>query len=183
MSTDLVPKSSKKYCCENCDYYTFRKSQYDRHLTTDKHLNQEKSTFSNQKVPKSSAAFECVCGKKYKDKSGLWRHKKNCLIKEENTVEPENNNNNNISPEMILNIIQQNQEFKDLLLEQNKIMLEMSKNSNTTNINTIAPTDNLRTTTIGATSGLFDTNIALNGKTTISKLLERSPDFRFNSTK
>ena len=136
MSTDLVPKSSKKYCCKICDYYTFRKSQYDRHLTTDKHLNQEKSTFSNQKVPKSSAAFECVCGKKYKDKSGLWRHNKKCLIKEENVVESENNNIN-ISPEMILNIIQQNQEFKDLLLEQNKIMMEMSKNSSTTNINTI----------------------------------------------
>ena len=34
---------------------------------------------------------------------------------------------------MILNVIQQNQEFKDLLLEQNKIIIEMAKNSNTTN--------------------------------------------------
>ena len=67
MSTNLVPKSSKKYCCENCDYYTFRKSQYDRHLSTDKHLNQKKSTIINQKVPKSSEAFECICGKKYKE--------------------------------------------------------------------------------------------------------------------
>ena len=50
--------------------------------------NQPLSIFVNQKVPKSSSAFECNCGKKYKDKSGLWRHKKKCIIEnnEENGV-------------------------------------------------------------------------------------------------
>ena len=35
----MVPtqKSSKKFHCENCDYFTSRKSQYERHLLTDKH--------------------------------------------------------------------------------------------------------------------------------------------------
>ena len=141
MSTNLVPKSSKKYCCENCDYYTFRKSQYDRHLSTDKHLNQKKSTIINQKVPKSSEAFECICGKKYKDKSGLWRHKKKCFQKEEKEKEKEEQNKiiseseNIISPELIIEIIKQNQEFKDLLLEQNKTIIELSKNSTNNIIN------------------------------------------------
>jgi hypothetical protein len=44
-----------------------------------------------------------------------------------------------------LNIIQQNQEFKDLLLEQNKIMMEMSKNNNTTNINNSMTNSNNKT--------------------------------------
>ena len=38
------------------------------------------------------------------------------------------------------------------------------------NINTTVPTDNLTTTTIGATSASFDTNTTMSGKTTINKL-------------
>jgi hypothetical protein len=45
------------------------------------------------------------------------------------------NLNQEITPSMILNVIQQNQEFKDLLLEQNKIIVEMSKNVTNNNSN------------------------------------------------
>jgi len=37
MFTNKVPKSSKEYLCEQCDYHTSRLSQYDRHLLTAKH--------------------------------------------------------------------------------------------------------------------------------------------------
>jgi len=70
--------------------------------------------------------------------------KKRKRKKKENIIEFENN----ISPELILNIIQQNQEFKDLLLEQNKIIIEMTKNSSTnisnSNINSNNKTFNLQ---------------------------------------
>ena len=52
---------------------------------------------------------------------------------EENII---NNENNTISSELIIEIIKQNQEFKNLLLEQNKTIIELSKNSST-NINNI----------------------------------------------
>ncbi len=39
MLTNLVPKSSKIFNCEICDYLTSRKSQFDRHLSTAKHQN------------------------------------------------------------------------------------------------------------------------------------------------
>ena len=75
---DLVPKSSAKFCCKLCDYSTSRKSQYDRHLATDKHKMIVKL---NNLVPKSSTAnFVCVCGKTYKYDSGYYRHKKDCPI-------------------------------------------------------------------------------------------------------
>ena len=38
MSTDKVQKSSSKFYCAACDYSTIRKSQYNRHLTTRKHM-------------------------------------------------------------------------------------------------------------------------------------------------
>jgi hypothetical protein len=46
------------------------------------------------------------------------------------------NNENNISPDLIIEIIKQNQEFKTLLVEQNKSIMELSKNTTVTN-NTI----------------------------------------------
>jgi hypothetical protein len=80
--------------------------------------------------------FACNCGKEYNHRQSLYVHKKKCIQKEkmeENIIE----NENLISTELILNIINQNQEFKDLLIEQNKQnselqkqMLEISKNNN-----------------------------------------------------
>ena len=78
MSTDLGSESSEKFHCIICDYYTSRKSQLVRHNLTDKHKNQQLSTFVNEKVPESSNTFTCECGKNYKDRSGLWRHVKKC---------------------------------------------------------------------------------------------------------
>jgi hypothetical protein len=79
----------------------------------------------------------CDCEKEFKTRSGLWKHKKMCS---QNICDDKKTQlfdiceqSNNITPELVLNIIQQNQEFKDLLLEQNKIIIEMSKNNNTTN--------------------------------------------------
>ena len=34
MGDKKVPKSSKKYYCEKCDFICIRKSQYDRHILT-----------------------------------------------------------------------------------------------------------------------------------------------------
>ena len=52
MSTDLGSESSEKFHCIICDYYTSRKSQYDRHILTDKHKNQHLSTNSNERTTK-----------------------------------------------------------------------------------------------------------------------------------
>ena len=53
-----------KYICKICDYTTKRKYDLNRHLKTKKHMNMSK--------------LNCMCGKKYKTKNGLWKHKKNC---------------------------------------------------------------------------------------------------------
>jgi hypothetical protein len=136
MLTDLVPKVPNIFVCNLCDYSSSRKSQYDRHILTSKHKN---LTNVNNFSSESSNNFNCnKCNKNYKSRVGLWNHKKKCvninnknnkLINEEKIEDL----NQEITPSMILNVIQQNQEFKDLLLEQNKIIIEMSKNNNTTN--------------------------------------------------
>ena len=70
--TEKVPKSSNIFRCEFCDYESSRKSQYDRHLATDKHKSR---TFVTEKVPKSSDKYECNnCNAMFNNRTTLWRH-------------------------------------------------------------------------------------------------------------
>jgi len=77
MTTYVVPISSEQFICKMCDYKTCRKSQYERHLSTAKHLN---TTNTTNLVQQSSNYFICECGKEYKHHSSLWNHKKKCNL-------------------------------------------------------------------------------------------------------
>jgi hypothetical protein len=128
---EIKQKISKKYCCKICDYNTERKCNLKHHLISSKHLKELNGNKIKQKL---SNKLECEnCNKIYKTSAGLWKHNKICL--EKNEIIPNIENKNIVSSELILNIIQQNQEFKDLLIEQNKIIIEMSKNNSITNNN------------------------------------------------
>ena len=89
-SNKNLPKICCKFYCEKCDYGTCKKSSYDDHLISAKHI---KSMIGNENLPKICSEFICQnCSKKYKDNSGLWRHKKKC-----NTNEPTVENNSQTS--------------------------------------------------------------------------------------
>ena len=79
-----VAKNRKQYTCLNCDYNTCNKYDYEKHLNTIKHKNTTLETNGNvletnfsKKSPKI-ATYVCSCGKKYIERSGLWKHKKKC---------------------------------------------------------------------------------------------------------
>jgi hypothetical protein len=92
-----------------------------------------------------------VCNSHYTHASGLSRHKKICKYTEpvQSTPLPVVDN---MQMTLILELVKQNQEFKDLLVqqsnqmvEQNKTMIEVAKNSqvnNTINNNTISNSNN-----------------------------------------
>ena len=138
-----------KFICETCDYKSSRKSQYERHLMTSKHkMTTEGLQNGLQKVPKSSKNI-CECGKEFSNRQNLYRHKKKCESKPENITitveEPEPQpGNNQYSGDLILELLKQNQEFKELIIEQNKQMLEMSKGRSiiTTNSNNVTQNNN-----------------------------------------
>ena len=132
--SNLVPKSSKKFTCNKCDYYTCRKSQYVRHLSTDKHkkhANDSKMVVNDSNlVPKSSKNYECECGKIYKYDTGYYRHKKFCQNINSNT------NDTITDKELML-----------MLINQNKELMEIVKNgthNNTVNYNNNNKTFNLQ---------------------------------------
>ena len=89
MLTKKREKSTEKYKCINCDYFTSRKSDYERHLLTEKHkmlTNVDKKTRKSAEIITNE--FTCECGKKYKHRQSLSLHKKKC-----NYIEIKDNNN------------------------------------------------------------------------------------------
>jgi hypothetical protein len=140
---DFKPKLSSNYYCKCCDYSTSKKSNFDNHNLSAKHQKSMIVNVSNDKISKISNKYVCKnCNKVYKDNSGLWRHNKKCVKVEDasnNIIEPAEK-----SPDVValllnqnMELIKQNQEFKDLIVEQNNKMIEMAKEAkiinNTTN--------------------------------------------------
>jgi hypothetical protein len=73
-------KNTKKtpiFLCKICDFKCCRKAEYKRHLETIKH---KRVTESNKKTPNDeSNTFVCICGKAYKYRPGLAKHKRSCV--------------------------------------------------------------------------------------------------------
>jgi hypothetical protein len=129
--TEISPKISAKYFCENCNYKCSKQSEFNKHILTNKHKNLQNPT-SYLEIPKT---YACSCGKIYKHTSTLYAHKKKCTYVEEldkNYVEKEAND----TEELIKYLMKENTEFKHLLIDQNKQMLELAKNAGSYNITT-----------------------------------------------
>ena len=102
----IVPKNPQQFYCEKCEYLTINKKDYNKHINTTKHKTNYFQSQNDEKKP----TLECLCSKKYKDYSGLWRHKKKCNLINNKT---ETNNKD----DLINFLMKENQEFKNLILE------------------------------------------------------------------
>jgi hypothetical protein len=93
-----------------------------------------------EKTQKNS--YECDCGKKYKDNSGLWRHKKKCNDGENISIDIQDAQKSDEINELkgfMKYLMQENSEMKTMMLEQANMMLEVIKNGiNTNSHNTIS---------------------------------------------
>jgi len=75
MTTEKMRKMPKQFYCEKCDFKCYKRSNFDIHLGTAKHKKQQLTTNETHKQ------LECICGKKYKERTALYRHKKKCTYK------------------------------------------------------------------------------------------------------
>jgi hypothetical protein len=134
----IKPKTSLKYYCNYCDYTTSKKSNYETHIATSKHKKLSNGnileTAGNKIKPKfCSQVFACEnCNKEFKNRSGLWKHNNKCIVTKVNNQQVSKYNNNEISQETILSILKQNSELQNMLIEQNKTIIELSKNNSIT---------------------------------------------------
>ena len=145
-------KSGQKYyCCESCDYTCCKKYSWERHLMTSKHIDTMYSNKSaTQKVQKGQSYLCEHCSKHYNDRSGLWRHKKKCSEGLANLKKDLANEEK--QQQLVDYLLKENSEFKHLmidqnkqLLEQNKHMIELAKNASHNSHNT-ANSHNTNTT-------------------------------------
>ena len=81
-STKKSYKSPKKvlrnYICKNCDYMTPYKKDFDKHVRTIKHTGNIMETVETDLSHEKK--WHCICNKKYKDRSGLWKHRQKCKV-------------------------------------------------------------------------------------------------------
>ena len=128
--------------CQNCNYNTSRKSQWERHLLTSKHITGSSVSTLKQQVPvcpEKITQHKCLCGQILNSRTTFWRHKKKCDF-----VLKSSEINKELSvTELVTKLINQNSELQQMLIEQNNKIFELAKeaknvtnNVNTTNNNT-----------------------------------------------
>jgi hypothetical protein len=93
------------YVCDKCQYSTSNKTDFTRHTMTLKHHTQT-----------DDRQYICECKKKYKHLSSLCAHRKKCIIYQK--IETPN--------DVIIEILKQNQEFKELLIEQSRQIVSLT---------------------------------------------------------
>ena len=144
MHNQKMHNNAAKYICEKCNFECSKKSNYNLHVSTAKHGRQQSSSIINK--------FVCdICNKQYKDRSGLWRHKKKCTAQEPATVTEETTTiisssedkllieqlmkSNNELKNMFVSVLEQFQVSQQQNQENTKVIVEsMSKMGNTMNI-------------------------------------------------
>ena len=123
---------AKKFNCKECYYTTSKTSSWKKHLLTSKHQNTIKAI--NLTIKKNDGCggnHKCSCGKQYKHYSSLWNHKKSCKI----VTEVDKFDEHISEKDLIMLLLKENKEFKQLIIEQSAQMMELATIPKTTNNN------------------------------------------------
>jgi hypothetical protein len=111
----ITSENHQGFDCSICDFQCCKKGDYNRHLMTLRH--QRLTNPNNFTSETNDRVYNCNCGKTYKHMSSLCAHKKSCNPEE--IV-------NNADTSLIVQLMKQNNEFKHMLVEQNKAILEQN---------------------------------------------------------
>ena len=127
------------YICNDCEYATKRKTDYNKHILTRKHIQ---ITMDNGL---SSHGYTCECGKTYQHQSGLCKHRHKCKgpspgprqdTSETTLPKPEEMMalmfklmcdklpDKSDQSQLVIELLKQNQDFKEIMLEQSKQLAE-----------------------------------------------------------
>ena len=135
MATFFTSKNIHKFICEKCDFNCSKIGDFNRHQLTAKH----KMATNGNNVDITFTSHTCEkCNKKYRDRTGLWRHKKKCNFNllETETLTITNPPITNIVDiekitELFKHMLTQNQDFMSDIVE--KVMPKIGNTTNNTN--------------------------------------------------
>jgi hypothetical protein len=103
METKETSFSPNLFYCNVCLITCNRQSEWERHINTKKHIGNKMEPIGNHNF---TTDLSCDCGKKYSNRSGLWKHKQKCSSTQETSL--------------LVQLVKQNDDFKNLLIEQNQ---------------------------------------------------------------
>ena len=155
---NFTPKNAEQLCCIKCDFKCSKPSDWGRHITTRKHIDTYTILTKNDEFYAENSNvtnnYNCECGKEYKHRQSLWNHKKKCVI---SCIAPEKpvealQQPGQISTDVVLQILKQNEDLQKLLVDQTNKIMEMAKEGK----NIINNTNN--------TTNNFNLNLFLNEK-------------------
>ena len=169
-----------KYICSNCQFKCSKLSNYNKHILSRKHKNNSIletletngniSKSENNKVKinsdmQSNNILSCqFCNKIYKTRSGLWKHSQNCVSKPSDdiiTVSEEKKGDIDV----IMSILKDNQEFKNMMIEQSNEYKNIITSQNTMILDLINTKNNITNITNNKTvNNQFNLNLFLNEK-------------------
>lgn len=150
--TTFLGKINDCYICDFCSLQTNNKKDFMKHKLTAKHLkaiNGNKLCVLNEDKFKN-VPIACQCGKLYKHHSSLWKHKKTCVNK--NTQSELDMVKNMSDKDLVMYLMKENKEFKELILEQSNKMLELA----------IKPTNVINNTNCNNNNKQFNLQVFLN---------------------
>jgi hypothetical protein len=110
MATQNMQKHDKQLVCELCDYKCSRMFCMQQHLSTTKHIN------ATKKVHIATSKYVCSnCDKVFKHHSSMYRHQTKCNIKDA------------LGKDIVVELLKQNQDFKQLIIDQNNKLEQQNK--------------------------------------------------------
>ena len=116
---------NSNFVCEYCNFRCSKKGDYNRHIITRKHKLMCNETQKTSKIIKSYTCSKCNV--LFNSRTTLWRHTKTC-----NGI---NTASNVITTELVMELIKDNKEMKQIILDQNNTISKLVKNGIVTNNN------------------------------------------------
>ena len=169
-------KKNARFSCDCCNYHTNDQADYNKHLKTKKHST--RSSIDPEELElelESHKAHQCKCGKVYKYKESLSRHRRSCFYEPPSIPSASDAIAQfNSQFQTIMNVMstfmaaqattQTNQSV--IMMEQNKTLMEIVKSSNETlaNISTNALTTISNNNTNNALTTISNSNSHSNNK-------------------
>ena len=139
----MEQNNSHDFCCYLCNYKTNRKSSYQKHLLTIKHILNSKNLNSNNEID-IQKKYKCnVCNRFYTHRQSMYKHTKLCILNNSNNLNEIEKDNQKL---ITLSLDKEKDEYKELikvLVEQNTNLQTMIKEmipkigNNNNNNNTI----------------------------------------------
>ena len=128
--TKSCSKVALKFSCIFCDYFTDKKSSFNKHLLTDKHILKQNETKSCSKVAQQYPNLICICGYACKSRTTLWRHKKTCNYDNSESESNFENDNSELTDKEIIKALLHHTEKLSKIVENGTHNTNHSHNNN-----------------------------------------------------